>query len=357
MHRQISKIIVVGLFFVQLVLSRNIIAKDTLSLQIGKSSYSLSNNFIYPESVKIISSDLNSGLDSIDYINGIIYWNHNHEEPVDVIIAYSAIKKDLPLSVGPGWKSLPTIDSILVNNSNLNNYLKNEQVFQNDNLYTSGTINRQLNLSTQGMSEFSGGLHLNLSGELDDNIIISAVLTDQDILLQPEGNTRDLEDIDQVYIALQHPKFTLDAGDINYRNSFGKLININRKVVGLNYNFKNNKVRGNTLIGSTRGKYISINVMGVDGVQGPYRLRSNQGSKDISIISASEKVWVDGELMIRGANYDYVIDYSLAEITFTAKRLIHSDIDIFVEYEYVDGQYSQNVISGFIVRPYQKILN
>ena len=76
------------------------------------------------------------------------------------------------------------------------------------------------------------------------------------------------------------------------------------------------------------------------GYKGPYRLTSNQGNKDISIISASEKVWVEGELMIRGANYDYVIDYSLAEITFTAKRLIHSDIDIFVEYEYVDGQYS-----------------
>ena len=51
-------------------------------------------------------------------------------------------------------------------------------------------------------------------------------------------------------------------------------------------------------------------------------------------------------VLMMGANYDYVIDYSLAEITFTAKRLIHSDIDIFVEYEYVDGQYSQNVISG-----------
>ena len=49
MHSQISKTIVVGLFFVQLVYSKNIITKDTLSLEIGKNSYSLSNNFIYPE--------------------------------------------------------------------------------------------------------------------------------------------------------------------------------------------------------------------------------------------------------------------------------------------------------------------
>ena len=346
MRDQTSKAILVGLFFFQLVHSKNIITKDTLSVQIGKNRYSLSNNFIYPGSVKIISSDLSSDIDSIDYINGIIYWNHNHEEPVDVIIAYSALKKDLPFSVGPGWKSLPTIDSILINKPKSNYHLKNENFFQNDNLYTSGTIDRQLNLSTQGMSEFSGGLNLNLSGELDENIMLSAVLSDQNILLQPEGNTRNLEDIDQVYITLQHPKFTLDAGDINYKNNFGKLININRKVVGLNYNFNNKKIRGNTLVGSTRGRYMSKDIVGVDGVQGPYRLTSNQGSKDISIISASEKVWVEGELMIRGANYDYVIDYSLAEITFTAKRLIHSDIDIFVEYEYIDGQYSQNIISG-----------
>ena len=72
MRSQISKTIVVGLFFVQLIYSKNIITKDTLSLRIGKNSYSLSNNFIYPESVKIISDDLSSGLDSIDYINGII---------------------------------------------------------------------------------------------------------------------------------------------------------------------------------------------------------------------------------------------------------------------------------------------
>ena len=128
MRDQISKAILVGLFFFQLVHSKNIITKDTLSVQIGKNRYSLSNNFIYPGSVKIIPSDLSSDIDSIDYINGIIYWNHNHEEPVDVIIAYSAIKKDLPFSVGPGWKSLPTIDSILINKPKSDYHLKNENL-------------------------------------------------------------------------------------------------------------------------------------------------------------------------------------------------------------------------------------
>ena len=36
MRSQISKTIVLGLLFVQLIYSKNIITKDTLSLQIGK---------------------------------------------------------------------------------------------------------------------------------------------------------------------------------------------------------------------------------------------------------------------------------------------------------------------------------
>ena len=58
-----------------------------------------------------------------------------------------------------------------------------------DNLFTSGTFNRQINFSTLGMSEFSGGLHLNISGELDKDIMLSAVLSDQEMMIQPDGNT------------------------------------------------------------------------------------------------------------------------------------------------------------------------
>ena len=92
------------------------------------------------------------------------------------------------------------------------------------------------------MSEFSGGLHLNISGELDNNIMLSAVLSDQDMVIQPDGNTRNLEDLEQVYITIQHPNFSIDAGDIEYKNETDKLINIERKVIGINNNFKYNNV-------------------------------------------------------------------------------------------------------------------
>ena len=326
--------------------SQSTFINDTIRFQEDKNKYILKNSFIYPESINISIDDKNSLPDSVDYVNGIIYWNNSHLASKSFIVTYEIINKNLPLIIGPLWKDLPDLDLNMKNKPEKENYLQNKYISHNNKLYTSGTFNRQINIATNGMSEFTGGLNLNISGELDNNIMLSAVLSDQDMLIQPEGNTRNLEDIDQVYIALQHPNFSLDAGDIKYKNNISKLINIERNVIGINNNFKYKNFSGNGLISTTRGKYMSLDINGIDGVQGPYDLMSKESSKDISLISGSEKVWLDGEIMTRGANYDYVIDYSLAEITFTAKNLIHFDSDILLEYEYVDGLYTQKITSG-----------
>ena len=76
------------------------------------------------------------------------------------------------------------------------------------------------------MSEFTGGLNLSLSGMLDNNIMLSAVLSDKELMIQPEGNTRNLEDFDQVFISLNNSNFYLNAGDIIYK----KKINISWRI-------------------------------------------------------------------------------------------------------------------------------
>ncbi|NDB80614.1 hypothetical protein EB155_12205, partial [archaeon] len=213
-----------------------------------------------------------------------------------------------------------------------------------NNLFTSGSINRQLNISSNGLSEFSGGLNLSLSGKLENDIMLSAVLSDEDIVIQPEGNTRNLEDFDQMYISLNSSNFGLNAGDIQYKNNIDKLVNIERNVIGINGKLNFNKSKMSALLASTSGQYANSNIEVIDGVQGPYGLISNSKSKDIQLIAGSENVWLDGKKLIRGANFDYVIDYSLAEITFTAKNLIHFDSDVSVDYEYVDDNYPKSIL-------------
>ena len=328
--------------------------RDTLFLHQGKDRYLLKENFIYPESVEILSDQNNYMPDSINYSRGLLYWKNNFNDSLKVVVKYNCLVVDLPFKVGPFFSELPNLDSFV----NKTEYKQDSQkLFVRDNIFTSGSINRQINLSTNGMSEFTGGLNLSLSGMLDNNIMLSAVLSDKELMIQPEGNTRNLEDFDQVFISLNNSNFYLNAGDIVYKKNIDDLINLERNVIGLNgeFNFKNYKT--SAVIASTKGQYIKSNIDGIDGVQGPYSLTSDSKNKDVVLIAGSEKVWFNGERLVRGASFDYIIDYTKAEIIFTAKNLVQLDSDILVEYEYVNDNYPKSILGATYNTNLSKFLN
>ena len=97
--------------------------------------------------------------------------------------------------------------------------------------------------------------------------MVSAVLTDQNIPIQPDGTTKDIEDLDNVYINISNEIFNLNAGDINYENG-----NINRKLVGIQNKFNINGFTGSSVYANSKGTFKYTEFKGRDGDQGPYTL-------------------------------------------------------------------------------------
>ncbi|MGE5804228.1 MAG: hypothetical protein ACM34M_00420 [Ignavibacteria bacterium] len=217
------------------------------------------------------------------------------------------------------------------------------------NIEKSGTLVRGFTIGTNKDFSLNSGLRLQLSGNLSDDIEVVAALTDENTPIQPEGNTERLEELDKVFIQIKHPNAAGTFGDYELQRRMGEFGYINRKLQGLlgeinlpSGNGGFGSQRGYVSVAGSRGKFHTNAFNGIDGIQGPYRLSGINNEIDIVVLAGTERVYIDGIVMKRGENNDYIIEYSTAEITFTPQRLITSASRITIDFEYTDRKYSRN---------------
>lgn len=264
------------------------------------------------------------------------------------------VPSDTTIIFGPLYTRFPSMETLLDTNQQ-DDGSSQESVVIKDNrnsgqVLSTGSVYRSFMISPLGSSEFTGGLQMQLQGQLSENLQVSGVLSDETSPIQPEGNTQSIDEIDQVYLNIHHPNFQMDAGDIVLDYKHGKYMNIEKRLIGLKNNFKLGKWSGSTVFAGSKGQYRQKELKGVEGKQGPYFLDSKSGNRNIVVQAGTEKVWLNGKRLSRGESRDYTVDYSTGEVHFTPVNLIHSDSDIMIEYQYSDFQYSQSVMGGVMER-------
>ena len=264
-----------------------------------------------------------------------------------LIIKYDYLTSGLPIIVGPKWKTLPKLNLIKEKNNLINSQNRLSENEKVNSVISNGSIYRNINISPMGGANFSGGLQMQINGKISKDIAISGILNDQDFPIQPDGSTRELDELDNVYLKIMHNNFDFDVGDIFYEH-----YNINRKLVGIKNEFNFGELQGSSIYANSRGNFRYLEIKGRDGDQGPYQLIGNNGNSDIIILADTEKVWHNGKKLTRGLNYDYIIDYSTAEVTFNPIILIDFDSDLVFEYQYSDYGYQKGFSGGNIKKIY-----
>ncbi|SFT65327.1 hypothetical protein SAMN04489724_1426 [Algoriphagus locisalis] len=226
-----------------------------------------------------------------------------------------------------------------------------EELFPTTNLYKSGSLTRGISFGNTQNVFVNSALNLQLEGDISDNLKIRASITDQNVPFQPEGNTQQIQDFDNVLIELYNDDFSLAAGDVVLQQRQSEFLRYYKNVQGLqftsNYKMSENWTASSQAFASiAKGKFASIQLPILEGVLGPYRVSGPNNERFVIIMANSEKVFLDGKQLRRGFNEDYVIDYNQAEITFTPKVLITQYSRVRIDFEYAERNYSRSIIGA-----------
>ena len=187
-------------------------------------------------------------------------------------------------------------------------------------------------------------LRFNAEGKVSENISLLALLSDQDLPIQPEGTTENIQDIDQKLIRITHPNMRGTLGDFQGSLGPSEFIFFPRALEGVQVEGDFKSVDFHLIPSAIpKGQSTSLVLQGEEG-RSEYRLTVD--GQYVIVKAGSEIVWLNGERMRRGENNDYIIrEYGDPIVEFNSKHLITSNDVIRIDFEYIPEEraYQQNL--------------
>lgn len=338
-------------------------------ITVKEKKISLINDSIFLDSLSVVSNSIefydNNGIKiELDFDfdfekSAIIIKNKNNYS--EVVIKY----KTFPINFFESKSFLKKEDFLEADKSVTikdykKNYIEENNYYSFNSLESKGSIFRGLNFGNNQSAVLNSGLNLQLEGKITSNLNVLAAISDNNIPLQADGSSQQLQEFDKIFIKIFNDRISLTVADFEMATPSGFFMKYHKKAQGIEFaikeKFKSNKKnkdnKNEILLNSSvsasiaKGKFRRQEINGSEGNQGPYKLTGENNETYLIVLSGTERVYIDGILQKRGYDNDYIIDYNLAEITFTANQQITKDKRIIVEFEYSDKNYTRYLLTS-----------
>jgi hypothetical protein len=328
------------------------VSKDTIALE------KVSINKAFFKILATNDSPIDTSFYEVDFQKGTLLFKNNFQSQDTLTVRYLTFPDYLTktYSIYDDSKVVPNARGNGQLYSLSNDRINNFKPF--DGLTTSGSITRGVTIGSNQNAVVNSNLDLQISGKLSDKVGLRASIQDSNIPLQEGGYSQKLDEFDQIFIELFSDKWNIRAGDLFLENRQSRFLNFNKKVQGISTQFHFGNEGNKTSVFASgalvRGQYAKSAFTGLEGNQGPYKLKGNNGESYVLVISGSERVFVNGLLLQRGENNQYTIDYNAGEVTFTSLFPITSEMRISIEYQFSDRNFTRFIAYGGVLHEREK---
>ena len=224
---------------------------------VTKDSVVLDTASIVPNTFKII--DVDSSYYKLDFVKAVLYWKTKPSTD-SVLLTY----RTFPFKLNSVVQRL-SFDSVMNNV-----YLKPFEFNQNNeeqrglldfgNIQANGSLGRDLSFGNNQDAVVNSNFQLQLNGMLRDSIEIAAAITDNNLPIQPDGTTQQLNEFDQVYLQFKKHNWQMNFGDIDIRQNQMYFLNFYKRLRGFSFQTTNAlspKSQSSTLVSGSiaKGKF------------------------------------------------------------------------------------------------------
>lgn len=319
-----------------------------------KVKYWITGDTLYPDSLPVIAGSIkvtglvdNSDVDIAYYPARLIY-RGKLPRPDTIVVTYRTLSIELNQQFR---NKMPSNQERFT--EEIPGYIPGtKKSISNENaLNTAGNLSRGIGFGNAQDVAVNSNLNLRINGIIAGDVELLAAISDDNNPIQPEGNTQQLQDFDRVYIQMKRKDLGVTLGDFEMQRSpEDYFLNYYKKSRGIHFQQQwhrpQHTIRNSTDLAVARGRF-SRNVFdGLEGNRGPYRLKGSNGEIFIIIIAGTERIFLDGKLLVRGEQNDYTIDYNSGELIFMPKVVITRFSRIIAEFQYSDRNYARSVVQN-----------